>query len=61
MPDRIKNKIQHQLTSCLNDVSPHLNESSQQLIATTLTTICRANHFETARAVVSDRLMPVWL
>ena len=54
--DRIKNHLQHQLTSWLKNISPFLNESSQQLIETTLTMICRTDHFEAARAVVSDRL-----
>lgn len=54
--DRIKNSLQNQLVSWLQNLPPEIRKDSAQLIDTTTTAVLRAEHFHAARKIVRDRL-----
>jgi hypothetical protein len=54
--DRIKDTLQNQLASWLQDLPPEIQKISGQLIETTTTAVLRAEHFHAARNIVRNRL-----
>jgi hypothetical protein len=54
--DRIKNELQEELSHWLKNLPSELQNKSRQLIETTISTVMRANHFQTARDIICARL-----
>jgi hypothetical protein len=54
--DRIKDTLQDQLVSWLQNLPPEIQKNSAQLIETTTTAVLRAEHFHAARNIVRNRL-----
>lgn len=54
--DRIKNELQEKLAHWLGNLPSELQNSSRQLIETTISAVMRADHFQTARNIVCTRL-----
>jgi hypothetical protein len=54
--DRIRDSLQDQLVSWLQNLPSEIQKNSAQLIETTTTAVLRAEHFHTAREIVRNRL-----
>ncbi|NOR23871.1 MAG: hypothetical protein GQ542_05660 [Desulforhopalus sp.] len=54
--DRIKNELQEKLAHWLENLPSELQNSSRQLIESTISAVMRADHFHTARDIVCTRL-----
>jgi hypothetical protein len=54
--DRIKDSLQDQLVSWLQNLPSKIQENSAQLIETTTTAVLRAEHFHAARKIIRNRL-----
>ena len=54
--DRIKDELQDQLANWLRNLPAEIWDNSSQLLENSITTVMRADHFQTARDIVRSRL-----